>query len=52
VTAVLTTFSIIFAFGWSNHIVALLNNFPVDFPLLIISLMECIGVGWVYGLGK
>lgn len=42
----------IFAHGAGNYIFLLFDTFCGNMPLLIIALFECIGVAYVYGLGR
>ncbi|KAG5899379.1 hypothetical protein JTB14_036868 [Gonioctena quinquepunctata] len=41
-----------FAHGAGSYVFVLFDNFCGNYPLLIIAFFECIGVSYVYGLGR
>jgi len=44
--------SLIFATGGGSHLLDLVNHYAADFGLLIIGLLECVILGWLYSLYK
>ena len=44
--------SMMFAHGAGNYIFVLFDNFSGNVPLLIIAFCECVGVAYIYGLGR
>ena len=55
-TAILCTLgffiSLIFATGGGSHLLDIVNSFTADIGLLIIGLIECILLGWIYSIYK
>lgn len=44
--------SMVFSHGSGNYIFTLFDNFAGSIPLLVIALMECIAVAYVYGIKR
>ncbi|XP_074034900.1 sodium-dependent neutral amino acid transporter B(0)AT3 [Leptinotarsa decemlineata] len=52
ICAVCCLISMGFAHGAGSYVFVLFDNFCGNYPLLIIAFFECVGVSYVYGLGR
>ncbi|XP_052258716.1 sodium- and chloride-dependent transporter XTRP3-like [Dreissena polymorpha] len=43
---------LLFVLGSGSYWVALFDQFSASFPLLLIAMMECVTIGWIYGVNK
>lgn len=41
-----------FPFGWGPYVLELLDQWTANWSLLLIAVLECYAVAWVYGLAK